>query len=154
MALDPDVLTQLVGSIEADTLVLLCGAGLSIPAPSNLMSAAQVSQACYNKYQTIAHLPVALRDDIDALAGHFHGCNEFKTIFVRSLVPWNDLVGEPNTGHAAAADFLICGLARAVLSANFDPLIEHWAKAHKIALRGALDGHEATAFPDTRRRRY
>jgi SAM-dependent methyltransferase len=33
-----------------------------------------------------------------------------------------------------------------VLSANFDTLIEQWASAKKIAMRGALDGHEATAF--------
>jgi len=149
MPLDPAVLTQLLGSIEAGSLVLLCGAGLSIPAPSNLMSAARVSQCCYDKYEAVAVLPAALRGDIDGLAGYFHGRRELQTVFFRSLVPWNDLVGEPNTGHAAAADFLICGAAHAVLSANFDPLIEHWAKARKIALRGALDGQEAVAFPDT-----
>jgi hypothetical protein len=148
MALDPDLLTRLVGSIEADALTLLCGAGLSIPPPSNLMSAARVSQACYDQYRAIAVLPPALRDDIDALAGHFHGRGEF-AMFIKSLVPWNDLVGEPNEGHAAAADFLICGAASAVLSANFDPLIEHWATARKIALRGALTGQEAVAFRDT-----
>jgi hypothetical protein len=64
-------------------------------------------------------------------------------------VPWADLVGEPNAGHAAVADFLICGAAAAALSANFDPLIEQWANARKIALRGALDGQEAVNFADT-----
>jgi hypothetical protein len=113
------------------------------------MSAVRVSQVCYAKYQPVAALPVALRDDIDALAGHFHGLGEFLTVFLRRLVPWNDLVGEPNAGHAAAADFLICGAASAVLSANFDPMIEQWANARKIALVGALDGHEAVAFRDT-----
>lgn len=41
-------------------------------------------------------LPAALRDDIDALAAHFHATNEFKGLFIGSLVPWNDLVGIPN----------------------------------------------------------
>lgn len=149
MALDPDLLAQLVGSIEAETLIVLCGAGLSIPPPSNLMSAARVSQACYDKYLPIAALSVALRDDIDRLAGHFQDHGQFANVFIKSLVPWNDLVGEPNDGHAACADFLICGAASAVLSANFDPLIEHWAKARKIALRGALTGQEAVAFRTT-----
>jgi HIUase/Transthyretin family len=35
------------------------------------------------------------------------------------------------------------------LSANFDPLIEQWANARKIALRGALNGQEAVNFADT-----
>lgn len=148
MALDSDILIRLLGSIEADRLVLLCGAGLSIPPPSNLMSAARVSQACYDKYRAIAVLPAPLRDDVDALAGHFHGRGEFQTVFL-SLVPWPDLVGEPNAGHAAVADFLICGGAAAALSANFDPLIEQWANARKIALRGALNSQDAVNFTDT-----
>lgn len=148
MALDPPTLNRLLGSIEANSLILLCGAGLSIPAPSNLMSAVRVSQSCYDKYLPVYPLPAALRDDVDALAGHFHGRGEFVTVFL-GLVPWNDLVGEPNAGHAAAADFLICGAAGAVLSANFDPMIEQWANGRKIALRGALDGQEAVNFKDT-----
>ena len=148
VALDSDILHRLLGSIEANRLVLLCGVGLSIPPPSNLMSAVRVSRACYDKYRPIAVLPVALRDDIDALAGHFHGRGEFRTVFL-SLVPWNDLVGEPNAGHAAVADFLICGAAAAVLSANFDLMIEQWANSRKIALRGALNGQEAVNFADT-----
>ena len=148
MALDPDTLRGLLGSIEAGRLVLLCGAGLSIPPPSNLMSAVRVAQACYDKYKPIAVLPTALRNDVDSLAGYFYGRGELQTVFL-SLVPWNDLVGEPNSGHAAIADFLICGAAAAALSANFDPMIEQWANSRKIALRGALDGYEAVSFADT-----
>jgi hypothetical protein len=62
---------HLLGSIEANRLVLFCGAGLSIPQPSNLMSAVSVSRFCYDKYQSIAALPPNLRDDVDLLAGHF-----------------------------------------------------------------------------------
>jgi hypothetical protein len=112
------------------------------------MSAVRVAQACYDKYKPIAVLPAALRNDVDSLAGYFHGRGELQTVFF-SVVPWNDLVGEPNSGHAAIADFLIGGAAAAALSANFDPMIEQWANSRKIALRGALDGYEAVSFADT-----
>jgi hypothetical protein len=65
MILDDNTVRRLLGSIEANRLVLLCGAGLSIPSPSDLMSAVRVSQACYDKYQPITTLPVAMRDEVD-----------------------------------------------------------------------------------------
>ena len=138
--------TRLLGSIEANRLVLLCGAGLSIPEPSYLMSAVQVSRTCYDKYLPIMGLPAAMRDDVEQLAGHFYSSGEFESVFLGTLVPWDDLVGQPNKGHAAVADFLICGAAEGALSANVDPLIEHWANDRKIAMLGALTGQEATTF--------
>ena len=146
MIFDDETITRLLGSIEAHRLVLLCGAGLSIPPPSNLMSAVAVSRFCYDKYQPILVLPPAMRDRIDQLAGHFHGTHEFESVFIGSLVPWRDLAGEPNAGHAAVSDLLISRAADAALSANFDTLIEQWALSRKIDLRGALDGHEAMSF--------
>ena len=146
MVFDSPTLTRLLGAIEANRLVLLCGAGLSIPSPSNLMSAVAVSRACYDKYQPIQTLPPALRDDIDQLAGHFHGTHEFESVFIGSLVPWRELTGQPNEGHAAVSDLLISRAADAALSANFDFLIEQWGTSRKIDLRGALNGHEAMTF--------
>jgi hypothetical protein len=144
MIFDDPTRTRLLGSIEASNLVLLCGAGLSIPTPSGLMSAVQVSRSCYDKYLPIMALPVAMRDNVERLAEHFYNNGEFESLFLGTLVPWNDLVGQPNKGHAAVADFLICGAAAGALSANFDPLIEHWANDRKIAMLGALTGQEAT----------
>ncbi len=140
--------TRLLSSIEANRLVLLCGAGLSIPAPSNLMSAVRVSEVCYDKYQATEELPPDMRQNIDALAGYFYSRSpqEFESLFLGSLVPWNSLVGEPNAGHAAVGDFLISRATAAVLSANFDNLVEHWSNSHKNAMRGALDGQEAVGF--------
>jgi hypothetical protein len=117
MTLKASILTRLLRSIHANRPVVLCGAGLSIPPPSNLMSAVNVSQLCYDKYQSIAVLPSNLRDDVDSLAGHFFGAGQFESVFIGSLVPWNELVGEPNTGHVAVADFLISRATTAVLSA-------------------------------------
>ncbi|MFZ0928496.1 MAG: hypothetical protein WAN11_07840 [Syntrophobacteraceae bacterium] len=118
---------------------------MSIPPPSDLPPAVRVSQICYDDWVHTEPLDPAMRDDIDRLAGHFYGRGDFEKVFIR-LVPWNDLVGRPNNGHAAIADLLICRGAHAALSANFDPLIERWAQERKIDMRGALTGQEAVNF--------
>jgi hypothetical protein len=93
MIFDDSARVRLLGSIEANRLVLLCGAGLSMASPSSLMSAVQVSQFCFDKYQPIAELPEQMRDNLDTLAAYFYGRGEFESIFIGTLVPWNDLVG-------------------------------------------------------------
>jgi hypothetical protein len=145
MVLSADLTIRLLGAIETDSLMFLCGAGLSAAAPSSLPSAMAVSRICYDKWQPTEALDPALRDDIDRLAGHFHARGDFEKVFLQ-LVPWNELVGDPNSGHAAIADFLISRAAHAALSANFDPLIESWAADRKIAMQGALTGQEAVQF--------
>jgi NAD-dependent SIR2 family protein deacetylase len=149
MPLAPELVTRLLEAIEADSLVFLCGAGLSVPAPSSIPTAAKVAEVCYDAYQPIAALPPALRNDIDGLAEYFHQRGDFKPIFIGRLVPWDDLVGCPNSGHAAIADLLISRAAHAALTANFDPLVERWAEEHKVAMRGALTGQEAVEFVAT-----
>lgn len=144
MPLSADLITRLLGAIEMDSLVFLCGAGLSIPSPSNLLSAAGISHHCYDRWAATETLDPALREDIDRFADHFHARGDFK-VFIR-LVPWNDLVGTPNKGHAAIADLLITRGAHATLSANFDSMIERWAEERKVALQGALTGQEAVTF--------
>jgi hypothetical protein len=147
MALRDDQLTRLLGAIETNTLVFLCGAGLSIPMPSGLPSAVAVSQRCFDKWNPTEPLDPALRNDVDRLAGYFHARGDFETVFVR-IVPWDELVGAPNCGHAAVADLLITRAAHAALSANFDVMIERWAEDHKIAMQGALNGQEAAEFTE------
>jgi len=148
MVLSTALTTRLLSAIETDSLVFLCGAGLSMPSPSDLPSAAQVSQTCYDKWLPIEVLDPALRNDVDRLAGHFYARGDFERTFIQ-LVPWDDLVGPPNRGHAAVADLLISRGARAALSANFDSMIERWAKGLKVAMQGALTGQEAVVFSST-----
>jgi hypothetical protein len=139
-----------MNSLDAGNLVILAGAGLSIPAPSRLMSAVRVAEHCYDQYLPIQQLPAHMRGDIDALAGHFFGQNAF-AYFIDRLVPWDALAGEPNAGHAAIGDFLLTSASYAVLSANFDSLIEDWCKRHKVAFRAALTGQQAGAYAATAR---
>lgn len=146
MVLNAALTTRLLGAIETDSLVFLCGAGLSIPSPSDLLSAVRVSQICYDAWLPIEPLDPALRDDVDQLAGHFHARGDFEKVFIQQLVPWNELVGPPNSGHAAICDLLISRGAHAALSANVDPMIERWAEERKVAMQGALTGSEAVAF--------
>lgn len=144
MTLSAAQITRILGAIETDSLVFLCGAGLSIPSPSDLPSAVRVSQMCFDARRPVEPLDPSLRDDVNRLAGLFHARGDFAT-FIR-LVPWNELVGTPNNGHAAIADLLVSRGAHAALSSNFDPMIESWAHERKIALRGALTGQEAVNF--------
>jgi hypothetical protein len=89
-------------------------------------------------------LDSSFRSNVDLLAGHFHAGSAFKVFL--SLVPWNDLVGPPNKGHAAIADLLITRAAHAALSANFDSMIEQWAEKRRVMLRGSLTGQNAVTF--------
>ena len=117
-------------------------------APSNLPSAAWVSRRCFDARCPIETLNPSLREHVDQLAAFFHQRGDLETTFI-PLVPWNELVGPPNQGHAAVADLLISRAANAALSANFDPIIEHWAQEHKVAMRGALNAQEAVTFPES-----
>jgi hypothetical protein len=110
------------------------------------MTAERVANACYDRYRPIEELPAAMRTQIDQLAGHFYATHQFESVFLESLVPWDELTGEPNKGHAAISDLLISRGLAAALSANFDMLIEQWAWIRKVDLQGALDGVEAMAL--------
>lgn len=145
MPLDADLERRLLTAIEGNSLVFLCGAGLSVPSPSFLPGAPALARICYDRWKNVEDLDPALSTDLDRLAGHFYDRGDFD-VFVQRVVPWNELLGSPNRGHATVADFLICRAALAALSANFDNLIEHWAQERKVDLRGALDGQQAEEF--------
>lgn len=110
------------------------------------MLAADVAHHCYHEHAAIGGLDPACEWDIDRLAGHFHDLGTFQSYFIRQLVPWGELAGMPNEGHAAIADFLLTGASPASLTANFDTLVEQWCERHKVSLSGALDGVEAVQF--------
>lgn len=144
MPLPADLRTKLLGAIETDKLMFLCGAGLSIPEPSSLPTAVSVAKICYDKWLPNEALDPSLEWDINKLAGHFYARDDFDVFL--DLVPWDDLTGLPNRGHAAISDLLLSHAARGALSANFDRMIERWADGKKVSLLGALNGQEATDY--------
>lgn len=121
-----DLAAKLLVSIEGNRLVVLCGAGLSMAAPSNLPSAKRLADSCWQKYQRItAHsLPDCTRHNLEALAKHFWQSSEFVAVFIQQLIEWQHFRHNPNTGHRALADFLACGIIEFAISTNLDTLIE------------------------------
>ncbi|MES2292661.1 MAG: SIR2 family protein [Pseudomonadota bacterium] len=113
--------------------------------PSALPSAATVSAACYDKYVVAVDpgLDAALKWDLEKLAEHFATLKTLTSMFIRTLVPWEDFHRPPNAGHAAVADFLLTGAAPAALSSNYDTLIEDCALDFGADFRASLDGDQA-----------
>lgn len=143
----PAVKARLLASMDAGRLVILCGAGLSMAPPSNLPSARQIAEMCFDAYRLKVdpHIDPALRQNLEALAEHFAGLNTLKAQFIGNLVPWKLFVAPPNPGHAAIADFLITKAAAAGISGNYDILIERKAWDYGADFHGSLDGEQATA---------
>jgi len=121
-----DTATRLMESIAANRLSVLCGAGLSMAAPSSLPSAARIASDCATAYQQKVGqpLPPEASGDIEKMALWFRSRNQFDGLFIRTLVPWWLFKAAPNTGHEAVADFLGCGVVREVVTTNFDRLVE------------------------------
>ena len=115
--MSPDTKTRLLASMNAGRLIVLCGAGLSMAAPSSLPSARTVAERCFDKHrlESDPNLDPTLRQDLEALAEHFAGQHTLGSIFIEHLVPWPDFVRPSNAGHAAVADFLLTRAAVAGL---------------------------------------
>lgn len=143
--MNPEIRERLLASMNAGRLIIVCGAGLSMAAPSNLPSARRIAEMCFDKYsQTVdPNFNPALRDNLEALAEHFVGLHTLKTVFIENLVPWESFVATSNPGHAAIADFLITRGAVAGLSTNYDILIERHAWDYGFDFRASLDGDQA-----------
>jgi hypothetical protein len=141
------VKSRLLASMDAGRLIIVCGAGLSMAAPSSLPSAKAVSQKCFDDYRVRIDPNVnpGLRDNLENFAEYFVGRGELKSVFIPGLVPWNDFVRPYNPGHSAIADFLLTRAAVAGLSTNYDILIERRAWDYGADFRGSLDGDEANS---------
>lgn len=143
--MDPDLLMRLLVSLEANRLVAICGAGLSMAPPSSLPSAEKVANRSFDKCiaSIDPKLPIALRSDLEAFAEHFAQKKALNTAFMDVLVDWTMFVRPPNEGHSAIADFLTCRAFFAVLTSNYDCLIEERARFYGVDFLASLDGDEA-----------
>lgn len=85
-----EVVTRLLAAIAANRLLVLCGAGLSMAAPSNLPSAEAVARTCAAAYATRTGTPLEadLQSDIAKMSQHFREHARFENFFIAELVPW------------------------------------------------------------------
>ncbi|WP_340313582.1 SIR2 family protein [Rhizorhabdus argentea] len=114
-----------VDALFADRLALLCGAGLSMAAPSSVPSAAALAWKAKQKYDAThgaARPPLA--DSIDDQAEFFFQRGELADVYLRTYVDHDAFAGEPNDGHFATADLLLTGAIGTAISTNVDTLIE------------------------------
>lgn len=132
-------------AIESDRLVILCGAGLSMAPPSSLPSASVLAEDCFNRHRNSVdpNVDPALKNDLEALAGHFAADGSLVRYFIRTLVPWAKFSSRSNAGHLALSDMLLVRAVFSILSTNYDALIETPAKADGEDVQVALSGDEA-----------
>jgi SIR2-like protein len=147
--LNDNVADLLLASIQQDKLVFLCGAGLSMAAPTCGPSAVQLAEQCadeYDRRMLQIRLPAEARHDLGELAEFLLSLNRMD-FFINKLVKWELFCGDPNSGHTAVADFVTCGGCFSVITTNFDRMIEEAAvRMGEKALLGALDGNEANNY--------
>lgn len=112
-------------ALFADRLALLCGAGLSMAAPSSLPSATELARKAKQKYDATYGVNRApLPDSINDQAEFFFQRGELASVYLRTYVDRDAFAAEPNRGHIAAADLLLTGAITTAVSTNVDCLIE------------------------------
>jgi NAD-dependent SIR2 family protein deacetylase len=128
--LDQQLAQKLLSSIKQRKLVIFCGAGLSMSAPSSLPSAQTVTDRCIEAYEQSAlepPMPNDNRNDLGMLAEYFFTRN-LQSFFINQLVEWEQFTGLHNDGHTALADFLTCKAMPFVITSNYDLLVERAAE--------------------------
>jgi len=144
--MDNTLAARLLESIESDRLAILCGAGLSMVAPSSIPRARKIADESAEKYHTITGDTAleSIRTDIEAIATFFYDRGTFASTFINKLIPWADFWVKPNCGHQTIADFLICNVFDFGVTTNLDTLIEDAARTFgEKDFRSAIDGLEA-----------
>ncbi len=122
---------RLMQSIAADSLTIMCGAGLSMAEPSKCPPTTKIASTCAERYQATVGtaLDGAIINDIEKMSQWFREEARFDDLFIGKLVPWESFNTTPNAGHDAIADFLGCSVATAGISTNYDCLIEEAARS-------------------------
>lgn len=145
-----EVAVTLLSSIENDRFVVICGAGLSTPAPSNLPLAAELAAVCKERHLTEngVHIPDEHCADMEAMAAYFYMNPPLWNSFTERWIPWGKFNRHPNSGHEAIADFLKTGVSAFVVSTNPDRLIERAAdRLGEPAFRAVVDADDLQSAP-------
>lgn len=123
--MDSELLNRLIVSFQQRRLVLFCGAGLSMAAPSGVPAAAALTQQVMDEYRrrALPALSPTTTSNLETLADHLFA-GGLQSLFVRDLVAWRPFRRNPNIGHRAVGDFLTSGAVPFVATTNFDELVE------------------------------
>ncbi len=143
--MDNTLLNRLIASVQQGRLVVFCGAGLSMAAPSLVPSAAKLAEDCIEEYnrRALPPLPTAATANLEALTEYLFG-NGYQSLFLHHLVSWRPFRRDPNKGHVAVADLLTCGAVQFAVSTNYDELVELSAMQLGVDnFKAALDSHGA-----------
>ena len=116
---------QVLDSLLNERLALLCGAGLSMAAPSSIPSADELAHAAKTKYDaTYGGDREPLPESIDEQAQFFFDRGELVTVFLRTYVDVDVFSAPPNSGHISIADLMLIRGISTTVSTNVYTLIE------------------------------
>lgn len=120
-----DGIDQVLDSLLSERLALLCGAGLSMAAPSLIPSAAKLAEKAKEKYDATYGIDRApLSESIDEQAQFFFERGELETVYLRTYVDADAFSAHPNSGHVSIADLMLTQGISTTVSTNVDTLIE------------------------------
>ena len=120
-----DGIQKAIDALTSERLALLCGAGLSMAAPSSIPSAAQLAASAKEKYEAnFGSERPPLPESIDEQTQFFFDRNELSTVYLRAYVDPDAFSSKPNRGHYAVADLLLVRGVLTAISTNVDTLIE------------------------------
>ena len=118
-----DGINAALGSLLADRLSVLAGAGLSMAPPSRLPSAASLAESAKQTYESrFGGAPFG--SDIAEQVNYFFQRNELATVYLRALIDKDAFAGPPNSGHVAVADLILVGALQTAVTTNIDTMIE------------------------------
>ena len=95
MRITKSIRDKIISSLENGNLIVVCGAGLSIPSPSNLPSAQELLNLCVKKCSTTYSIDESAKTDIGSLAGYFYTSSVMWEYFIDKLIPWDDFSRRP-----------------------------------------------------------
>ena len=119
-----DGVNNALDALLNNRLALLCGAGLSMAAPSSIPGAEQLAESAKEKYDaTYGATRHPLPSSIDEQAQFFYERGELYTVYLHTYIDRDAFSAQPNSGHFAVADLMLVKGLTTTVSTNVDTLI-------------------------------
>lgn len=130
-----DIPSRLNRAIENGNLVVFCGAGVSMASPADVPSWGQFNEILLSELKSKSRSALDLPDDLSEALDHLSiddvGYRDFSDALVRSFAgeSYFSVVSvldgtEPNANHLALVELARQGALKAIITTNFDTLIE------------------------------